>query len=95
LRRPLAYARGSGTNLARFDLARRHKSHKKKKHKGDVLLRFSSFCDFCGAFQKLNAEIMIEMLAYRSVSIVKLAPAGNVTPRSVFNLMYGIGGAWR
>jgi len=38
---------------------------------------------------------MIEMLAYRSVSIVKLAAAGNVIPRSVFNLMYGIGGAWR
>jgi hypothetical protein len=30
---------------------------KRKKHKGDLLLRFSSFCDFCGAFQKLNAEI--------------------------------------
>jgi hypothetical protein len=44
------------------------------------MLRFSPFCDFCGAFQKLNDEMMIEMLAYRSVSIVKLAAAGNVIP---------------
>jgi hypothetical protein len=60
--------------------ARRQKNQKKKKRKEDLILRFSPFCDFCGAFQKLNDEMMIEMLAYRSVSIVKLAAAGNVIP---------------
>ena len=53
---------------------------KEKSTWGIILLRFSSFCDFCGAFQKLNVEMVIEMLAYRSVSIVKLAPDGNVIP---------------
>jgi hypothetical protein len=59
---------------------------KRKKHKGELLLRFSSFWDFCDAFQKLNAEMMIEMLAYRSVSIVKLALAGNVITRVGANI---------
>lgn len=53
---------------------------KEKSTWGIILLRFSSFCDFCDAFQKPNDEMVIEMLAYRSVSIVKLAPAGNVIP---------------
>jgi hypothetical protein len=57
-----------------------------KKHKGDLILRFSSFCDFCVAFQKLNDEMLIEMLAYRSVSIVKLAAAGNVIPNVGANI---------
>ena len=53
---------------------------------GDLFPRFSSFCDFCGAFLGLNDEMMIEMLAYRSVSIVKLAAAGNVIPNVGANI---------
>jgi hypothetical protein len=63
--------------------ARRHKSHKKKKTQGGIFFRaFSPFVTFVTPSKRSITEVMIEMLAYRSVSIVKLAPAGNVIPKA-------------